>query len=134
MNDESQRTDAFIDEALASYPQRPLPPEFVHRVMTQIEAQPHAQPERFRLQFLDLALTLCFGGMVTLVMLTIFATFGIVDFDWMAVNTLDLLELFNNLSPSIRFWLILGIILFAELGLAAGVCIQLWQDRPYTAA
>ena len=132
MNDESQLIESLIDEALDSYPQRPLPSGFVNRVMTQVEVQAQVQPERFRLKFLDMALTLCFGGMVSLVLLAIWGTFGIVDIGWLVGDMLNLIDFVNSLLASARLWLILGIILFAELGLAAGVCIQLWQDRPYT--
>ncbi len=132
MNDDSSRIEAMIDEALDSYPQRPLPTGFVNQVMTKVKAQSRVQPERFRLQLLDVALTLCFGGMVSLVLFAIFGTFGIVDFGWVAGDMLNPIDFVNSLSASVRFWLILGIILFAELGLVAGVCVQLWQDRPYT--
>ena len=132
MNDDYQRTELMIDDALQSYPQVALPPGLVNRIMLQVETQPRVQPERFQLQFLDIALALCFGGMITLLLVVIFATFGIVNLNWLPTNVL-LSFSFITLSASARFWLILGLILFAEVGLGAGVCIQLWQDRSYAA-
>lgn len=131
MNDEQQQTDTMIDEALQTYPQVTLPPGFVNRIMTQVEALPHIQPERFRLHFLDIALTLFIGGVVTALLLTVFAYFGIVNWGWLPVDTLFSFNI-DSLSASARFWLMLGVVLFAEITLGAGVCVQLWQDRPYS--
>ncbi len=132
MNDDNQRTESMIDEVLQSYPQVALPPGLVNRIMLQVEAQPRPQPERFQLQFLDIALALCFGGMITLLLVVIFATLGIVNLNWLPANVLSSFS-FITLSASARFWFILGIVLFAEVGLGAAVCLQLWQDRPYAA-
>ena len=134
MNDEQQQTDTLIDEALQTYPQVNLPPGFVNRIMTQVEALPRVQPERFRLQFIDIALTLFIGGIVTALLLGIFSYFGIGNLGWLSTDALLSFSIIDNLSASARFWLILGVVLFAEIMLGAGVCVQLWQDRPYSAA
>ena len=134
MNDEQQQTDTLIDEALQTYPQVNLPPGFVNRIMTQVEALPRVQPERFRLQFIDIALTLFIGGIVTALLLGIFSYFGIGNLGWLSTDALLSFSIIDSLSASARFWLILGVVLFAEIMLGAGVCVQLWQDRPYSAA
>jgi hypothetical protein len=134
MNDEYQQANSIITEALESYPQVSLPPGLINHIMTQVETQPRVQPERFRLQFLDIALALCFGGIVALMLVAIFATFGILNLSWLSTDTLQSFSLINDISASARLWLILGFVLFTELGLGAGVCMQLWQDRPYTTA
>jgi hypothetical protein len=134
MNDDIQRQEAMIDEALNSYPQVRLPPGFVNRVMVQVKDQPHVQPERFRLHFLDMALTLLIGSIVTLLLVGVFGYLGIMNLDWLPTETYFSLSFIDNLSETARFWWILGIILFAEIGLGAGVCVQLWQDRPYSAS
>ena len=131
MNDEQQRTDTIIDEALQTYPQVVLPPGFVNRVMIQVEASPRIKPEQFRLHFLDIVLTLFIGGIVTALLLGIFAYFGIVNWGWLPAEALLSFSL-DSLSASARFWLLLGGVLLAEILLGAGVCIQLWQDRPYS--
>lgn len=131
MNNEIQRQESLLDEALESYPQVALPPDFINRIMAQVEIQPRVQPEPFRLQFIDIALASFLGGIVTLLLVAILGYFGIVNLDWLPINSLLSLNFIDNLSATARFWLILGIVLFAEIGLGAGVCVQLWQDRPY---
>lgn len=130
MNDE-QQPETMIDQALQTYPQVTLPPGFVNRVMIQVEVLPHRQPEQFQLHFLDIILTLFIGGITTALLLGIFATFGIVTWGWLPTDALSSFSL-DSLSASARFWLILGIVLLTEILLGAGVCIQLWQDRPYS--
>ena len=134
MNDNRQLTETIIDEALQSYPQAALPPRFLAQVMTQIEALPRVQSERFRLHFLDIVLALCLGSVVTLMLVGILGYFGVVNLSWLPINALQTVSFTDDLSASTQFWLILSVILFAEIGLGAGVCVQLWQDRPYTVA
>ena len=131
MNDEHQFPETIIDESLQSYPQAALPPGFMNRIMTQVEAMPRIQPERFRLHFLDIVLALCLGSVVTIVLVAIFGYFGIVNLSWLPTYSFQAIGFINDLSASAQFWIILSTILFAEIGLGAGVCVQLWQDRPY---
>ncbi|MBE2221147.1 MAG: hypothetical protein IAF02_06380 [Anaerolineae bacterium] len=133
MNDE-QQVETIIDEALQTYPLVAVSPGFVSSVMAQVEAQPRVLPEQFRLDFLDVVMTLFIGGIVALLLLGIFAYYGIVNLAWLPLDISMPFNLMNSVSTSARFWLILAVILFAEIGLGVGVCVQLWQDRPYVAA
>ena len=67
MDELNQHQNALIDTALDEYPLAPLPPGFINQVMRRVTALPlTAEPIRFRLQFLDLALSFFWAGILLL--------------------------------------------------------------------
>lgn len=83
--------DDLLTQALESYPQAPLPPGFMRRVMAQIEPAPLP---RFRLQFVDLAVP-AFASLllVTLILLA-------AQTDWLPLLLGEKRPFFPSSPPS----------------------------------
>ncbi|MCP4360875.1 MAG: hypothetical protein GY796_22940 [Chloroflexi bacterium] len=124
---DNQPLDTMIEEALNQAPLEPLPSGFVNQVMAQVQAaSPTAAPPRFRLDFLDWALPL-FGSLFALLVLGFVGRWQILDLAE-RVNGAAVTAVYHSLS--LDWPVIIGLIVIAEIILAATVGVWVWFDRP----
>lgn len=113
--------DDLLTQALESYPQAPLPPGFMRRVMAQIEPAPLP---RFRLQFVDLAVP-AFASLL-LVMLILLAA----QTDWLPLllgGETAVFPLLPSFQPTPTLTAIIMAVV-GELALLVILCWGLWGD------
>ncbi len=113
--------DDLLTQALESYPQAPLPPGFMRRVMAQIEPAPLP---RFRLQFVDLAVP-AFASLL-LVMLILLAA----QTDWLPLllgGETAVFPLLSSFQPTPTLTAIIMAVV-GELALLVILCWGLWGD------
>jgi hypothetical protein len=130
-----RETDELMEEALKERPYAHLPPDFVTRLMAQIEpAQVQRTPEvtRFKLELLDLALPIL-GSCLALLALGLtgqLAFLGIATpIPWAAILPPAMLSLPTEWPPSNLLGLV-GLLVFAEICVGALFCVWFWLDRP----
>lgn len=113
--------DDLLTQALESYPQAPLPPGFMRRVMAQIEPAPLP---RFRLQFVDLAVP-AFASLL-LVMLILLAA----QTDWLPLllgGETAVFPLLPSFQPTPTLTAVIMAVI-GELALLVILCWGLWGD------
>ncbi|MEZ4514592.1 MAG: hypothetical protein R3C62_22195 [Chloroflexota bacterium] len=113
--------DDLLTQALESYPQAPLPPGFMRRVMAQIEPAPLP---RFRLQFVDLAVP-AFASLllVTLILLA-------AQTDWLPLllgGETAVFPLLSSFQPTPALTAVIMAVI-GELALLVILCWGLWGD------
>jgi len=124
---DNQPLDTMIEEALNNTPLEPLPPGFVNQVMVHVQAaSPTAAPPRFRLDFLDWALPL-FSALFALLVLGFVGRWQILGLAE-GLSQATVTAVYHSFSPD---WLFVsGLVIFAEIFLAAAVGVWVWFDRP----
>jgi hypothetical protein len=135
MNDSPRVPDQLIEAALAQRPYAPFPAGFVARVMVEVQnSQVPVTREviRYKLELFEVVLPILVACLVVLV-LGLSGQLAFLNMarpiQWSAVFPT------TNLSPPIAWaasnWMILvGLFVFAEIGLGMLFCTWLWQDRP----
>jgi hypothetical protein len=135
MNDSSHMPDQLIEEVIARRPFAPLPSGFVERIMAEIQDAQVAvtrQVIRYRLELFDVVVPILVACLVVLA-LGLTGQLAFLDIaipiEWSAVFPT------TNLSPPIEWaatnWMVLvGLFVFAEIGLGMLFCMWLWLDRP----
>ena len=126
-------TPVTLEESLHTLPLAPLPPGFVRQVMVQVAAQPQTAPPRFRLQFLDVALALALGGFMILLLSTAVWYLEQSDAGWLPALMAQIGQMAQS-ETAVLLWFLIAAAIAAEIALGIFVCVQLWQDRPYTLA
>jgi hypothetical protein len=135
MNDSSRVPDQLIEEALAQRPFATLPAGFIERVMAEVQnVQVSVTREviRYKLELFDVVVPILAACLVVLA-LGLTGQLAFLDMaipiQWSAVFPT------TNLSPPIEWaasnWMLLvGLFVFAEIGLGMLFCTWLWLDRP----
>ena len=133
MNELNRRQEALIDTTLGDYPLAPLPLDFAEQVMARIDAaQPAPTAIRFKLQFLDIALSLFLAIFVSLSLVLGLWLTGILDIVWLPNFQLNLAVTSLLNQGDLAWWRIGGALIVGEFVLAILVCVNLWGDRPYS--
>jgi len=126
-------THVTLEESLHTLPLAPLPPGFVRQVMVQVAAQPQTAPPRFRLQFLDVALALALGGFMILLLSTAVWYLEQSETGWLPALRAQIGQMGQS-ETAVLLWFLIAAAIAAEIALGIFVCVQLWQERPYTLA
>ena len=122
----SQEQDVVIEEALNRYELAPLPPSFVSQVMAQVEmAAVEFPPVRFQLDFVDWAIP-TFAAAFTAVLLFILNRWDALANGGL-IRAVSVPDVINSFQPNALF--LIGIIVVAEIFIAAVVAVWLWNDR-----
>lgn len=118
LTDDERAAFAAVDDALRTYPLQPAPPILLPAVLARVRAERSAPQPRFRLAWIDYAVSLFVAGMAGLLLLL-----------WQSIPPLEAaraqmqVAIWLKLSGLDRVWPALagGMILMAGALLAAGV-------------
>ncbi|MCA9984362.1 MAG: hypothetical protein KDE59_08715 [Anaerolineales bacterium] len=132
---DEKELDLLLTEALNSYPMAQLPEGFNDRLLAQLPARaPQAvtPPERFRLGFLDISLSLLIALSMLSVTLVALWLLGFISGPAVSLSlpTFDLASWRPLIENNFLLLVLAAMGLSGAIALMGALFISLWEDRP----
>ncbi len=132
---DEKELDLLLTEALNSYPMAQLPEAFNERLLAQLPARAPrvvTPPERFRLGFLDISLSLLIALSMLSVTLVALWLLGFLSGPAvsLSVPTFDLASWRPLIENNFLLLVLAAMGLSGAIALVGALLISLWEDRP----